>query len=119
MSLLLKRICQVYLLVWVVVTILWKVTGYLTPMNPSTGNILLLPSWNHVFGTDALGRDLAGRIIEGGFISLVVSLSASTISVLLALFVGVFWTWFRSSADPGELRPPVPFRRRRLRCFLP
>ncbi len=90
-----KRICQIYLLAWVVGTILWKVTGYLTPMNPSTGNILLLPSWNHIFGTDALGRDLAGRIIEGGFISLVVSLSASTISVLLALIVGVFWTWFR------------------------
>ncbi len=90
-----KRISQGYLLIWVSLTLLWKVTGILSPMNPSTENILLSPSFTHIFGTDALGRDLAGRILEGGFVSLVVSLFASSLSLLVAVLVGVVWTWFK------------------------
>ena len=91
----LKRFCQMYLILWVTVTLLWKASGWMTPMNPTKEKLLLLPSWQHLFGTDALGRDLAGRILEGGFISLIVSLSASTLSLLIALLIGVLWTWFR------------------------
>jgi peptide/nickel transport system permease protein len=43
------------------------------------------PSWDHVLGTDQLGRDMLSRIIHGTRISLLVGVS----SVLLALFVGV------------------------------
>ena len=95
MKIFLKRICQGYLLIWVSLTLLWKVTGILSPMNPSTENILLSPSFTYIFGTDALGRDLAGRILEGGFVSLVVSLFASSLSLLVAVLVGVVWTWFK------------------------
>ncbi len=91
----LKRLCQGYLLIWISLTLLWKVTGILSPMNPTTENILRKPGFPHIFGTDALGRDLGGRILEGGFISLFVSLTASTLSLLVALAVGVLWTWFR------------------------
>ncbi len=95
MKILCKKICQGYLLIWVSITLLWKVTGVLSPMNPSTGNILLSPSLTHIFGTDALGRDLAGRILEGGFVSFVVSFFASSLSLLVAVSVGVVWTWFK------------------------
>ena len=90
-----KKICQSYLLIWLMATLVWKATGWLTPMNPSTENILRSPSWPHLFGTDALGRDLAGRILEGGFVSMVVSLSAASLSLILAVLIGVVWTWFR------------------------
>src|SRR5688572_12518673 len=43
------------------------------------------PSWEHLLGTDQLGRDMLSRIIHGTRISLAVGVS----SVLLALFVGV------------------------------
>ncbi len=84
-----------YLTLWVILTVLWKTTGSLTPMNPVTNQLLLAPSWAHIFGTDALGRDLAGRILEGGFISLVVSFSGATISLVIAFIIGVLWTWFQ------------------------
>jgi peptide/nickel transport system permease protein len=45
----------------------------------------LRPSWEHLLGTDQLGRDMLSRIIHGTRISLLVGVS----SVLLALFVGV------------------------------
>ncbi len=45
-------------------------------------------SARHLLGTDQLGRDLLSRLIFGARISLIVSLAATTINVLVALLIG-------------------------------
>ena len=49
----------------------------------------LKPSWEHPFGTDLLGRDMLVRTIKGLSISIVVGTVASSVSAVIALFVGV------------------------------
>ncbi len=47
------------------------------------------PSWNHLFGTDQLGRDIFLRTIKGMANSLIIGLMASICSGIIALFIGV------------------------------
>ncbi len=47
------------------------------------------PSWQHPFGTDAMGRDLLWRTIQGMSVSMTVGLVASAISAVIAVLVGV------------------------------
>lgn len=48
------------------------------------------PSWQHWFGTDALGRDIFTRVCYGGRLSLTIGLTAA----LMDLFFGVTWGAF-------------------------
>ena len=47
------------------------------------------PSWEHPFGTDALGRDLFMRTLKGLSVSITVGLAASIISAVVAVLVGI------------------------------
>lgn len=53
-------------------------------------NRLLGPSLQFWFGTDALGRDLFQRCLEGFFLSLRVSVSASLMTLLMGTLIGYF-----------------------------
>ena len=52
-------------------------------------NRLETPSAQFWLGTDQLGRDVLSRLLYGARISVIVSLSATTISVLIATLIGV------------------------------
>ncbi len=65
--------------------------GLLIPEDSITGSFLNAkqsPSLKHLFGTDALGRDLFLRTLKGLSVSLTVGLVASVISAVIALLVG-------------------------------
>lgn len=47
------------------------------------------PSLQHPFGTDTLGRDLLLRTLKGMAVSLTVGMTASLISAVIAVFVGI------------------------------
>lgn len=47
------------------------------------------PSWEHPFGTDALGRDLLMRTLKGLSVSITVGMAASLISAVIAVLVGM------------------------------
>lgn len=47
------------------------------------------PSLAHLFGTDALGRDLFLRTVKGLSVSITVGLAASAISAIIAILVGL------------------------------
>jgi oligopeptide transport system permease protein len=59
---------------------------YSTPPSLETG---------HVFGTDALGRDLFVRTMIGGRISLLVGLVATLVSLLIGISYGAVAGYFR------------------------
>jgi peptide/nickel transport system permease protein len=59
------------------------------PLALSLRNRLLPPSWDHLLGTDHLGRDIFARVLYGGRIALWVSLVSVSVSLALGLLFGV------------------------------
>ena len=49
----------------------------------------LAPSWQHFFGTDWLGRDMFTRTVKGLSLSIGIGLLASTVSIFVALVLGM------------------------------
>lgn len=66
-------------------------------LNPS--KILLPPSFEHLFGTDRLGRDVFARILQGGQTSLIIGFLAASISSLVGLFIGINAGYFKGNID--------------------
>jgi len=64
---------------------------FLTPygMNQVSRDILMAPSGTFWLGTDNLGRDMLTRVIYGARVSLIVGLSATSISVVVSVFIGI------------------------------
>jgi peptide/nickel transport system permease protein len=56
-------------------------------------------TWDHVLGTDKLGRDYLSRLIYGGQISLLIGISAATISGLIGASVGLAAGYFGGRVD--------------------
>jgi peptide/nickel transport system permease protein len=51
------------------------------------------PSWDHLFGTDKLGRDQFSRVLYGLRVSLVVGIGVALISVVIGVAVGALAGW--------------------------
>jgi len=66
-------------------------------LNPN--QILLPPSYEHIFGTDRLGRDMFARVIEGTWISLMIGFSSGIIATLIGVIVGISAGYFRGGVD--------------------
>lgn len=66
-------------------------------LNPS--KILLSPSFEHIFGTDRLGRDIFARILEGGQTSLIIGFLSASISSIVGLFIGINAGFFKGKID--------------------
>jgi peptide/nickel transport system permease protein len=58
------------------------------------------PSWEHLMGTDNLGRDVMARVLVGGRISLSVGFAAMIFSVILGTLVGVLAGFYRWMDGP-------------------
>jgi len=53
----------------------------------------------YIFGTDALGRDLFARILQGTRISLIVAFASVVINVVLGVIYGLISGWFGGKVD--------------------
>lgn len=89
-----------YLLIAVILAIfllpfLYTVSPY--ELDPS--KILQAPSFEHLFGTDRLGRDMLARILEGGQTSLIIGFLAASISSIVGLFIGINAGYFKGNID--------------------
>jgi peptide/nickel transport system permease protein len=66
----------------------------LAPYSPTqtTPASLTVPTWQHLMGTDLLGRDVFSRVLHGSRVSVYVGV----VSILLAILVGIplwsFWS---------------------------
>ena len=56
-------------------------------------------SWEHIFGTDHLGRDYLSRLIYGARISLLIGIGAAIISGLIGTIMGVMAGYFGGRVD--------------------
>ena len=61
------------------------------------------PSWQHLFGTDAYGRDTFARTIYGGRVSILIGASVAAISALLGTAIGLLGGTIRW-LDPVVMR---------------
>ena len=62
-------------------------------------HIFLIPSVQHLFGTDWVGRDMLLRTLKGMSISMQVGLISTALSVILALVLGILAPIFGGAAD--------------------
>ena len=90
----------VYLLVSIIglvfiLPFIYTVSPY--ELNPS--KILLSPSFEHIFGTDRLGRDIFARILQGGQTSLIIGFLSASISSIVGLFIGINAGFFKGKID--------------------
>jgi peptide/nickel transport system permease protein len=61
-------------------------------------------SWQHWLGTDELGRDLLGRLLAGGRVSLSVGIIAALASALIGTLIGLLAGFFGGWADMALMR---------------
>lgn len=80
--------------------ILLSLAAPLIPINPNATDVSQMsqaPSWQHLFGTDEVGRDYFIRVLYGGRVSLLVGvlamLTATTIGTVVGLAAGYFGGW--------------------------
>ena len=59
------------------------------PPDDTTGGRLEEPSWQHLLGTDKLGRDLATQVMIGARIALTVGLGSVVVGALIGITIGL------------------------------
>lgn len=69
------------------------------PYSLNSGSILVPPSFEHLLGTDRLGRDILARVIEGGKISLIIGVGSAFIASVIGLILGSMAGYFRGGVD--------------------
>lgn len=69
-----------------------------------TPNMLQAPSAQHVFGTDATGRDILARTIYGGQISLLIGLTAVIIETVAGVLIGALAGYYGGWLDAVLMR---------------
>jgi peptide/nickel transport system permease protein len=102
-------------LVWIIFIILVAITADLwapywlgdpVKIDSSTAaaNRLLPPSWDHPFGTDKLGRDVASRVVYGARVSLIVGVVAVAIMITIGLIMGALAAYYGGIWDSIIMR---------------
>lgn len=71
--------------------LLWTVD----PQSVAPLDRLKPPSWDHWFGTDALGRDVYSRVMYGARVSLTVGIAVAILSTVIGLSIGLITGFVR------------------------
>jgi len=96
---------------------------WISPFDPEKQNLtqrLAPPAWmdggssEHFLGTDAVGRDILSRVIHGSRISLWVGFSATLLSLVMGVMLGLLAGYFRGWVDAvlarlGDVQQAIPF----------
>lgn len=70
-----------------------------SPFTLDPGSILQPPSFEHIMGTDRLGRDMFARILQGGQVSLIIGFLSAVIASFIGLIVGISAGYFQGKVD--------------------
>jgi peptide/nickel transport system permease protein len=75
-------------LFWFVMIIFaWNISPY-NPLEQNFAQKLTAPSWQHLFGTDPLGRDILSRVLIGSRISILAAVQCIVIAAIIGVFYG-------------------------------
>ena len=80
---------------------------WLAPYDPgeiNLQNVLAPPSWQHLCGTDQLGRDVLSRVIWGAQISLKVGFVATGIAIIIGTILGAIAGFYGGWVDVSIMR---------------
>ncbi len=80
---------------------------FLAPYDPfrtSAADALKPPSWEHLLGTDSLGRDILSRVMYGARISLLVGFAAVAASLILGATLGIIGGYIGGWVDDAIMR---------------
>jgi peptide/nickel transport system permease protein len=75
----------------------------IAPYDPNATDfeaILQTPSWEHLLGTDELGRDILSRIIYGARASIQAGVFATLLAIVFAVPIGLAAGYYRGWIDP-------------------
>ena len=67
-------------------------------------NVLVSPTWNNLFGTDQLGRDVLSRMIWGARISLKVGFAATGLAIIIGAILGATAGYYGGWVDAVIMR---------------
>ena len=88
---------MVIILIMIITAIFAPFIAPYDPYELGTGKLLEQPSWDHLLGTDQLGRDTLSRVIYGTQTSLVIGLAvvicAGIVGMTLGLLAGYYTGW--------------------------
>ncbi|MET0132425.1 MAG: ABC transporter permease [Kibdelosporangium sp.] len=75
-----------------------------SPIDSLPGEKFQPPSWQHLFGTDHLGRDLYARMVHGASLSLRAALIALVLAFVAGAILGLVAGFFGGWCDAGIMR---------------
>lgn len=95
-------------LVWVALVVVAAFApGVITSRDPlatQTSAKLQGPSWEHLFGTDQLGRDLFARTVHGSALTLKTALLAVAVGLVIGALIGLVAGFVRGWLDDALMR---------------
>ncbi len=102
-----NRLALGSLFVFILICLFCVVGPWLSPYDSQAQDLFggaEAPSADHWFGTDTLGRDLMVRVMEGGRISLLVGLVATSVSLLIGVVYGATAGYIGGKVDAAMMR---------------
>ncbi|MEP5937484.1 MAG: ABC transporter permease [Erythrobacter sp.] len=102
-----NKLALTSLFIFVAIVLFCVVGPWLSPHDSQSQDLFVGaegPSAKHWFGTDTLGRDLLVRVMEGGRISLLVGLVATTVSLMIGVIFGAVAGYMGGRVDAAMMR---------------
>lgn len=93
-----------FILILLLAAVLAEHVAPFPPRFQIRGSVLIGPSSTHIFGTDALGRDLFSRVVYGTRITVMLGVSATAIAAILGLLQGLIAGYYGGIWDTLIMR---------------
>ena len=87
------------LIIVIVAVIVLPFIYTVSPYQLDPTKILQAPSFEHIMGTDRLGRDMFARILHGGQTSLLIGFLSAAIASFIGLVIGISAGYFQGKID--------------------
>lgn len=89
LSFLLRSVPALFLMLVVLLAVFADLIAPYEPNSQDLANMLMGPTWDHIMGTDSLGRDVFSRMVYGSRISLMVGISSVAVAMVIGVLLGI------------------------------